>query len=210
MYVYLVLHVKGIRDEVAGITDKSAASARLDEEAFKKGRYVPLGIWSLSLLLFFIFTNTSAAGWYLWAAGEGSLGFYIVSELLLICIAIFALWTVQTRFAWGEPPDIIPSISSFVQPRAAEAPRGKAPKTCPVCNVPATVERRMCRSCGKERDMYWCSKSEHYLIQCPKCRRYTSFGREDCGHCGKAIPDTFACACGARHPPRKWPRAPAD
>ncbi|MCK5642651.1 MAG: hypothetical protein KAJ19_17720, partial [Gammaproteobacteria bacterium] len=207
IYMYLVLHVKGIRDEVAGIADKSSVSARVREEAFEKADYVPLGLWSMYVFMFFLFSNSSAAGLLRWAEGEGSLAMYTVSELLLISLAVLILWTVQTRFSWGERPEILPSLSSLVQPSSGEAPRRrKAPEKCPTCTTRVKVEKRMCRSCAKPRDFYWCTRSERYLIQCPGCRRFTHFGREECAHCGRELPGTFACGCGARHPPRKWPK----
>jgi hypothetical protein len=207
IYIYLVLHVKGIRDEVAGIASKSSASARVREDAFEKAGYVPLGLWSLYVLMFFALSNASAYGFLLWVWGDSTLLAYAFFELLLICIVILILWTMQTRFSWGERPEILPAISSLVQPSSAGAGmKRKAPTSCPACSTPVSVETRMCRSCGKPRDFYWCRRSEHYLIMCPECRRYTPFGREGCDHCGKVLPGSFACTCGARHPPRKWPR----
>jgi hypothetical protein len=208
VFIYLILHVKGIRDEVAGITVKSAASARVDQKDFDSGRYVPLGLWTLWIILFYSLTNLSAVGWYRWASGADTLSLYIISELALMVIGIQILWLVQTRFHWGERPEILPAIASLVQPQSAGGRmKGRAPEKCPACSAGVKTETRRCRSCGKQRDFYWCPTCEVYLVRCPSCRKYTAFGRKLCSQCGTTAPDAFSCTCGARYPPSKWPKS---
>ncbi len=93
---YLILHIKEARDALAGIE----AAFRFDSSS---GRYVPLGIWSLVVFLFFVTANFNVWGWYLWASGRATLALYFGTDVVLFSLALYILWFPQTQLEYEQP-----------------------------------------------------------------------------------------------------------
>jgi len=194
---YLILHFKTLRDEVLGISGGKFDSYEL----YKEGRYVPLGFWSLSIMAFWLITNISIWGWFLWATGDGSITVYIVMELLILFLGLYILWMPQTNFRWSTEA---PAATTFTRPLKSIVVK-RIPKTlirsettaittCPVCGHGLKKEIRVCPSCGEKREFFWCPRSEVFIKRCERCDQPVSFNIEECPHCKKLQKPQVTCA----------------
>jgi hypothetical protein len=208
---YLVLHFKQIRDEVSGIKDQDADYIEL----FKEGRYVPLGLWSLAIFMFWLFTNLSILSWYNWAAEGLSIGFYIGTELLLLFLGLYILWVPQTNFRWSAASPRTQTLSrplkSIVVSRIPKTvARSSLVKitSCPICGHGLNIEKRTCPNCGRPAEFYWCPRSEVFIKNCPNCSKPVSFNAQSCSYCDHKLTPTVSCSsCNAVNRIRDWKRS---
>jgi hypothetical protein len=210
--VLLILRIKSIRDDISGITDRPIGM-ELDHEA----KYIPLGIWSISVFLFWFVSNLSIMYWYNWSVGSGLLATYFVSEIILFLIALYILWHPQVNFDWGVEALMLPSKKSLTKikalgkyldsiPKLRKTVRAipGSPKKCPICGAKIVMENRQCKSCGQKRVFTWCKISEGYIVTCPHCKAQTSYGKERCIRCGNLLNKDVQCNCGHKHEIRDW------
>jgi hypothetical protein len=212
IFILLILHFKAIRDDISGVTDRPEGLELQHEAA-----YVPLGLWSLSVFLFWFVSNLSILYWYDWSVGGSGPEAYLASEIVLLIILVFILWHPQMNFDWGLEPallqpkatttgaGILERGSGFL-PRFKKIVRATSglPKKCPICGSKIVTEHRECKSCGQKRVFAWCKISEGYIVTCPHCRTQTSYGKIGCINCGKPINRTVRCTCGSEHEIRDW------
>ena len=210
--VLLILHIKAIRDDISGVTERPVG-LELDHEA----AYIPIGLWAAAVSLFWFVSNLSILYWYNWSVGTWGPEPYLISEIVLISLVIYILWHPQMNFDWGLEPVSLPTLPNGRAPSILSAPgkliprfrkritaSARPPKKCPVCGAKIITEQRTCRDCGQERAFTWCKISEGYIVTCPHCMAQTSYGKARCINCGKLIDRNIQCNCGSEHEIRDW------
>ena len=210
--ILLILHIKAIRDDISGVTDRPAG-LELEHEA----AYIPLGIWSIAVFSFWFVSNLSILYWYNWSLGFWGPEAYLASNIYILFILVYILWHPQMNFDWEVEPIIFPSKKGIAVAGALEKTYSFIPRfrkivrsrpggarKCPVCGAKTIMEHRQCNSCGHKRIFTWCKISEGYIVTCPHCKAQTSYGKEGCIHCGKPINKYVRCSCGNEHEIRDW------
>jgi hypothetical protein len=212
--VLLILHIKAIRDDISGVTERPEG-LELEHEA----AYIPLGLWSLSVLLFWFVSNLAVLYWFNWSVGAWGSEAYLTAETCMFGIVVYILWHPQMNFDWGVEPVIFPSenvtdkLGLFTSSRGLLSLPGfrktvrvksKLPNKCPICGSKVVSEHRTCRHCGQKRAFTWCKISEGYIVTCPHCKAQTSYGKPGCINCGKPINKNIRCQCGTLNEIRDW------
>ncbi|UCH87944.1 MAG: hypothetical protein JSV49_06650 [Thermoplasmata archaeon] len=207
---YLILHFKNIRDEVSGITK----SGTIDDDLYIEERYVPLGLWSLSVMIFWLCSNLTIWGWYIWATADSSLAVYVTSEIILLFLGLYILWLPQTSFKWSAK---VQETSTLARPLKSIVP-GSIPKTilkrelvkiyeCPICGHSLRTESRTCPKCNNEQHFYWCPRSEVFIKRCSYCHTTVSYNLTECPHCNRSLSAKATCTkCGTQNAIRDWRR----
>jgi hypothetical protein len=143
--------------------------------------YCSVGIWSIALLVFLGLTNLSLSDWAYWVIGKSNLTSYVIAECMLVPIAIYILWHLETKL-------------KFVN-------------LCVSCGSPLRWVILKCNSCGEEKKLAWCLKGEHWLLSCRFCKALTIFGKEKCSSCKKVIGKLLVCdSCNKASPLSEWQR----
>ncbi|WP_455392739.1 hypothetical protein [[Eubacterium] cellulosolvens] len=210
--ILLILHIKAIRDDISGVTERPTGM-ELEHEA----KYIPLGLWSLMVFLFWFVSNLSIFYWFQWSVAKSGMEGYIISEIVLMFIVVYILWHPQVKFDWGVEALLLPDkklISkdkalikySKLLPKLRKTVRAKPglPKKCPICGAKIVVEKRRCSNCGENRIFTWCKIQEGYIVTCPHCKALTSYGKERCIRCGRLINRNIRCTCGVEKEIRDW------
>jgi hypothetical protein len=210
--ILLILRIKSIRDDISGVTERPKGM-ELDHEA----AYIPLGIWSIMVFLFWFVSNLSIMYWYKWSVQAESVEIYLISEFVLFLIAIYILWHPQIKFDWGVESLLLPTreslrkvkslgkyLDAFPAIRKTVRAIPGSPKKCPICGSKIVIENRKCNNCGRKRVFTWCKISEGYIVTCPHCKAQTSYGKDGCIKCGKPLNKSVKCNCGIEHEIRDW------
>jgi len=138
----------------------------------------PLGLWFLSLLIFFVFANLSLSDWSYWLIDKSPLYLCTFSEIMIICSGVYVLWVPQVKISVRN--------------------------VCPVCDCELRVDKRSCPSCNETENFFWCRKGEHHIIKCPYCNKLTLHGGK-CIHCRKKLKKGVECrSCGSEHSLAEW------
>ncbi|MDP6156450.1 MAG: hypothetical protein QF682_10035 [Candidatus Thermoplasmatota archaeon] len=179
--------------------------------------YVPLGLWSLSLLSILFLSNISI--WYLsdyqLVGLPKSFVGYIVSEVLLLTALIYFFWIPENRLDYVEHKEMLTEVKrnpvlrfmdrfSLVRKKVPITKRilsgDMAPKAkikCPDCKKLLIIERRKCPKCSRMKRFGWCPGSEDYIVNCPRCRNLVPLSAIGCKKCGQKISGDIECPCGA-------------
>lgn len=208
----LILHIKAIRDDISGVTERPTGM-ELEREA----AYIPLGLWSLALFFFWFISNISIMYWFYWSVQNAGSEGYIITQLILAFIVVYILWHPQKKFEWSiesvsaptekpekkselgtKIPGILPKLKKTVSAKS------RIPNKCPICGSKIVMENRQCRNCGEKRLFTWCKISEGYIVTCPECKAQTSYGKDRCVNCGRLIDRFVECNCGTKHEIRDW------
>ncbi len=210
--VKLVLRIKGIRDDISGVTVRPKGF-----ELPREAAYVPIGLWSLSVVVFWIISNLSVYYWYNWSVIGWNPGPYLVSNIFLLFSCIYILWHPQMNFDWGVETVLLPSKDiktgfGLITKSPKYLPTlkkrmtitGKSKPKCPICGANMISEVRTCQACGKPRTFNWCKINEGFVVTCPYCKSQTSYGKKYCIKCGKPINRLVRCSCGAEHEIKDW------
>ena len=182
----------------------------------ERSTHVPMGLWSLSVVLIFFISNISM--WY-WSDYGTSGSFksyigYIVSELVLLILLIYFFWVPQNKLDYSYDKDVVTEVKrnpivTFFQrfsltrrqsPIATRLPLKKKVRKrsvkCPDCGHKLVMERRKCPHCSRVKRFGWCPGSEDFIVNCPKCRNLVALSPGKCKRCGQAISGTIECTCG--------------
>lgn len=210
--ILLILRIKSIRDDISGVTERPSG-LELEHEAM----YIPLGLWAISVFLFWFVSNLSVLYWFNWSVFNTGIEPYILSEVVLIFMVVYILWHPQVNFDWGVEPVMLPDMKYLgkeqalrkyvgMLPKLRKTVRAKTglPKKCPICGAKIMVERRRCSNCGQDRIFTWCKIQEGYIVTCPHCKTLTSYGKDRCIRCGNLINKNIRCSCGTEHEIRDW------
>jgi predicted RNA-binding Zn-ribbon protein involved in translation (DUF1610 family) len=202
----------------------------------KEAPYVPIGLWTLSLIGFIIIADISMVSLGFWINGSANLTPYIVAEVELIFLLMYLLEVPQKAFG-SKGDDFVPRVSlagitsetKKVAKRIVKRPKVEVgakrtaaaaaaklkPKVlregtleCPACGSDLAIDVRRCPECYKDNEFAWCPVSEHYIIPCPACGKPTVYGEESCSHCGQNLSLDYKCPeCLKATPMQRWERA---
>lgn len=138
----------------------------------------PIGLWFLSLFLFFGLANLSLIDISFWIDKKFSaipyLNAYIGIEIIIILLILYNLLFLQRKLVRGKV------VKKIVYEK------------CPLCKTNMVKESLICPNCNNEEEIYWCLVREHYIVKCVNCNKKTPIGKS-CIHCGKEIPKDLTC-----------------
>jgi hypothetical protein len=210
--IRLIIRIKGIRDDISGVTDRPDGMERVRE-----GVYIPLGLWAMAVIMFWLVSNISVYFWFNWSVGGWGLELYYTMNIILLISVVYILWHPQMNFDWGIETILLPSkdleSGASVLARSQKiVPKIKETVTmvsggsvrCPVCGARVVQERRSCPNCGRPRTFSWCKINEGFVVTCPHCKEQTSYGKKYCINCGKPINRLVRCTCGVEHEINDW------
>ncbi|RLF49289.1 MAG: hypothetical protein DRN20_02515 [Thermoplasmata archaeon] len=144
-------------------------------------QYISTGLWSLSLLLFIIFSASSAYSWVKWALAASPITPYIVFEGILIALIPYMLYIPEKILSLYHPDALIAEMLI----------------NCPNCGVPLITVQGTCPHCGAKRDFYYCDSGEEHFVKCPYCSGITNANAQKCEHCGEKL-EILCKVCGRR------------
>lgn len=188
----------------------------------KVDAYVPLGLWSLAVILLYFLSNISIWYWsdYQLVNSLKSFVGYIVSELIFLAILLYFFWIPDNLLDYSHDKDIVTEVKinplmSFFQrfsltrkkePIARITRKRLARKKilCPDCKKSLVMEKRSCPSCGKMKRFGWCPRSEDFIVNCPNCRNLVGISAGECKKCGEKITGDVQCSCGERTKIDRW------
>ncbi len=175
------------------------------------GRYIPLGLWSISGSIFMIITAFSTISWYFWATGFYLIP-YLLFEVLLILCYLWMLWLPDRRLNWDVPKEVKRGIPSVLSKTAVIKRIGGGEKNkCPACGSAIEFETRMCKKCGKVQKFGWCPVSEIHLLPCAHCRHLNTYGNRECELCHNPLAEKIKCPrCEVSAKIGDWPLKPDD
>ncbi len=165
----------------------------------ERGKYVPLGFWTIMVFVFFLSANASLFFWGLWASGQlNNLAGYIIAEAFMAFVIFYVLRVPEMRFGKDIEPLKIPGVTPmtdrfFTKDRKEPLSFKEGTKTCPVCNGSLRTEERICPSCKQEQTFYWCPRSEAFFVECTRCGRLTSYEKKECIFCSQPVKKKVKC-----------------
>ena len=208
----LILRIKEIRDDISGVTERPKGY-----ELPREAAYVPLGLWALAVIVFWLISNISVYYWYNWSVLGWGPEAYLISNILLMFSTIYILWHPQMNFDWGVETVLLPSKdlktgfgllrkSQDIIPKVKKSVSisGSTRIRCPICGAKVISEYRSCRNCGRVRAFSWCKINEGYVVTCPHCKTQTSYGKDLCIKCRRPINRLVRCTCGAENLIKDW------
>jgi predicted RNA-binding Zn-ribbon protein involved in translation (DUF1610 family) len=209
---YWMAAIIGLLFEGASLTLLYTVLIRIRTARMIIGSKAPLGLWFLGIVLFFFFSNISAAGWAWWArtGSNSGLAGYTGFEVLAAFTAIYICWAPE-ELVWGsadagtpaEPP------AESEQPALLRRLAGKKdvlPKACPACGQPLKPVQLRCPSCGEKTPVGWCAAHESYVMPCPSCGTPVLAIDGRCRKCGASIPALTCPGCKRASPLKDWMR----
>ncbi|MCD6384009.1 MAG: hypothetical protein J7L88_06070, partial [Thermoplasmata archaeon] len=115
--IRFILYFKDLRDYLA-----------------RDGRYVPVGLFSISAVLFFLFSLLSSFSWARWGTGGGGLALYTLSEVLLVPALIYLYYFPEVRLKGeGERGESVQWLDTLFRSAFRTIPRLLPPPRCPHC-----------------------------------------------------------------------------
>jgi hypothetical protein len=191
MAYHIVESIKKTRDRVA-----------------EEQQYVPLGFWSIAVMLFFVFSVLSIISWVIWANSGGAvIQLYMVLEIIIAFLLIYILWLPDRSMDWSvENLPESPATRFITRKSKVLAQKVSiARNICPECGLKLRIEKKVCPSCGGSQNLGWCVRSEAYVIPCAKCQSMALHGKEKCDECGEILSNNISCTnCGEGHPIKDW------
>lgn len=162
----------------------------------EKEDYIPLGFWSLAVMLSVVFSILSIVAWTLWARDNyGAIQGYIVLEPLLGLMLIYILWLPDRALDWTKKPVPESPATRFIVDKAkvitGSVVRTKG--TCPECGTKLRMEKKQCPSCGNSQTFGWCTTSETFVLPCGHCGTMNLYGKDNCIKCKKKLSAGILC-----------------
>jgi len=207
---YWTAFIIGILFEGAALSLLYTVLVRVRTARTVIGSKTPLGLWLLGMVLFFLFTNMSAATWAWWAITGSSTGLagYTAFEVVAAFIAVYICWAPE-ELVWGS------SVAAAVQEVQAEGTqqpllsrlagrKDGQPRTCPACGHPLKPVQLRCPSCGERTPAGWCAANESYVVPCPSCGSAVLGVDGRCRKCGASVPGLTCSACKRSAPFNEW------
>ena len=176
------------------------------DSSSKKENYLPLGFWSISVILFAVLSVLSILSWSFWV-NSGQLQFYLLLEPLIAFLLIYILWIPDRNIDWSEESKPQLPATRFIsgKSRALKEKVLKVKNVCPECGSKLKIEKKTCPSCNNLQTFGWCVTSEAYVLPCSHCQEMALYGKEKCDKCGKALSDSVVCnECKSTFPIKEW------
>jgi hypothetical protein len=182
--------------------------------------YTRIGLWTLALMGFFLFSNLSALLFVAWARGAPVLPAHAAVEALLIGLAVFVLYLPESAFGSlpkeykdaARAPEREGLLARLLADRPTPLDLGavKEGDKCPVCGGALEFTKRKCPSCAAATRVGWCPKSEVHVIDCEHCGKPVVYGKPVCSHCHRELREAIVCkTCKTRAPLGDWKGAAA-
>jgi hypothetical protein len=188
---HVVQHIKKARDAMAA-----------------QEKYLPLGFWIISVMLFIVFSVLSILGWALWAnSGGGELLIYLVFEPVIAILLVYILWLPDRNINWAIEELPKSPATEFIEDksRVLKVKVARVRNECPECGLKLKREKKACPSCDNIQTFGWCVRSEGYVLPCSHCSNMTLYGRGKCIKCEKELSDSIVCnSCSKSFPIREW------
>jgi predicted RNA-binding Zn-ribbon protein involved in translation (DUF1610 family) len=207
---YWTAAVIGILFECAALSLVYTVLIRIRTARMIIGSRAPLGLWLLGIVIFFLFSNFSAAGWAYWASTGSTSGLagYTGFEVLLAFTAIYLCWAPE-ELVWGSATTAAPSEAPEEggQPSIFRRLAGKKdslPKACPACGHPLKPVQLRCPSCGEKALAGWCAANESFILSCPSCGSPALSADGRCRKCGAPMTALTCPGCKKTAPVRDW------
>ena len=207
----LLVEIKGVRD-------------------IGEGPYVPLGLWSLAVVLFFLLANGSIGSLAYWVKNGGNLYGYLGLEVLMSLVVLFVFSRAElcviyleegpraARRRAPEPTMALPEATDKViqtartvvtRTRKAITPGRravvKAEEKCPICGSHLRVVMRACPNCDEPESSAACRRSSHVFLPCPSCGRANFQGEYRCKGCNAKLTESILCRkCGKEADLVEW------
>ena len=172
----------------------------------KKETYLLLGFWSVSVILFFVFSVISIFSWSLWV-DSGELQFYLILEPLLAILLVYILWLPDRNIDWSVEHLPKSPVTRFISDKSKVLKKRmmKARNVCPECGSKLKLEKKACPSCDNTQTFGWCVTSEAYVLPCSSCGEMALYGKEKCDECGKVLSDSIVCnSCKKAFGVKEW------
>jgi hypothetical protein len=174
----------------------------------KEAGYVPLGFWSIGVMLFFGFSFLSVLGWAFSVNSGGSgLQIYLVLEPIIALLLVYILWLPDRNIDWSIK-DIPESPATKFITAKTDSVKQKVTKIrniCPECGLKLKIEKKTCPSCGKTQTFGWCVRSEAHVLPCANCGNMALYGKEKCDKCGKKLSEKVTCnSCQKEFQVKDW------
>lgn len=188
---HIVQSVKRTRDTVA-----------------KSGDYLPLGFWSIGVILFWGLSLASILSWSLWInSGGNEILIYTVFEPIIAFLLVYILFLPDRNLDWTQEGLPESPATKFISDKAMTLKK-KVPKLrnqCPECGTKLKIEKKVCPSCSGSQNFGWCVKSEAYVLPCANCGNMALYGKETCSKCSKELSESVKCnSCNEAFPVKQW------
>jgi len=185
--VSILLHCFGILIAYNLIKDFNLTRRAYHVAAAQDGQsapYVPMGLWSIGVVLFMVLTDVSMVGFSMWAQADRPLYLYLVCEVLLVILMMYLLDVPERAFG-GKGRDFVPRVSlsditrdtrKVVRRIVTPGPKGEGVAKKAVAKLsqrPAAIPRTLpvdatsCPACGADLRLD--------VRRCPECYKETNF-----------------------------------
>ncbi len=184
--------------------------------------YARIGLWTLSLIGFFLLANLSALFFVAWVRDAPVLWAHSAVEGLMIGLGVYIIYMPESAFgqlpreyrravkAEGPAFPLVGVAAVGTIASRATPSESAARSRCPVCAGALEFEERLCPSCAVVSKAGWCPKSEVHVIPCEHCARPVVYGKVVCPHCRGELKEALLChSCKVHAPLGDWKRAGA-
>ena len=166
----------------------------------EKDQYVPLGFWSLAVMLSVAISILSIVAWSFWAnENSAAIQTYIVLEPVLGFMLTYILWLPDRALDWSKKPVPESPAARFIVDKSKAITGGITgsivrPKgTCPQCGNKLIMEKKLCPSCNNTQTFGWCATSETFVLPCGHCGTMNLYGRDSCTKCKNRLSSGILC-----------------
>jgi hypothetical protein len=181
----------------------------------KTHEYVPLGFWSIGVMLFTFFSFTSVLSWSVSTGSNGIwIPLYIFFEIAIAFLVVYILWIPDRNIDWTQKElprspaaQFISTKTQIVMDKTKEVKDMvvRTKNLCPECGMILKLEKKACPSCGITQKFGWCVRSEAYALPCSNCGKMSLLGTEKCPECQKALRNWITCnSCNLESPVKDW------
>jgi hypothetical protein len=181
----------------------------------KTHEYLPLGFWSIGVVLFMFFSFLAILSWSISIQNGGPwIPLYIFFEAGVAFLVVYILWLPDRNIDWTQKElpqspaaQFISTKTQVVMDKTKEV-KDKVARTknlCPECGMILKLEKKNCPSCGNTQSFGWCVRSEAYALPCANCGKMSLLGTEKCPECQKALRNWITCnSCNVESPVKDW------
>lgn len=176
------------------------------DSSAKKGNYLPLGFWSIGVMLFPLISVLSILSWSFWV-NSGEIQFYLILEPLIAILLVYILWLPDRSINWSAQHPLESRATRFIADRSKilKEKVTKVGKVCPECGSKLKIEKKICPSCGNAQTFGWCLTSEAYVLPCSNCGKMALYGKKKCDECGRELSDSVSCSsCNKAFLIKEW------
>jgi hypothetical protein len=174
----------------------------------EEDNYIPLGFWSLAVMLFVAISILSIISWSFWAnENHSAIQAYVVFEPLLGLMLIYILWLPDRALDWSKKPVPESPATRFIvdKSKVITGSFTKSKTICPECGNNLRMEKKQCPSCSNPQTFGWCSTSETFVLPCAHCGTMNLYGKENCTKCKKRLSTGILCnKCDNASSLRDW------